>query len=234
MIIYPAIDIINKKCVRLKKGDYDKKTTYDLSPLKAAAYFEKKNVTHLHVVDLDAAKNGVLSNYDVIREIIEKTSLKVEACGGIRSREDIRRYVEIGADRVSIGTVAIENFDFLQEMTNLFPGKISLSLDIKDDFIYIKGWRENTNIKIWDFLKKVNNLDISGIVTTDIERDGTLTKPNFCLYKRLMENTDKFITASGGIGSKEDVFKLNEIGVDGCIVGKAIYENKIKIEEILC
>lgn len=234
MIIYPAIDIINKQCVRLHKGDYDKKTTYDLSPLKAAANFEKKGVTHLHIVDLDAAKSGNLLNYDVIKDVIEKTSLKVEACGGIRKEEDIRRYVEIGVDRVSIGTVAIENFDFLQEMTKLFPGKISLSLDIKNDFIYIKGWMENTNIKIWDFLKKVNNLDIAGIVTTDIEKDGTLTKPNFELYKKLMENTDKAIIASGGIGSKEDVFTLKEIGVDGCIVGKAIYENKFKIEEILC
>ena len=234
MIIYPAIDIRNSKCVRLSQGDYDKETVYFDSPLSVAKDFEKKGVKYLHVVDLDAALLGQMQNYDVIKSIIENTNMKVEVGGGIRGEEQIKKYVDIGVDRVSIGTKAVKDFDFLKEMADKYPYKISLSLDVKDEYVYIKGWSENSGILIWDYLEKIKDLPLVSIVVTDIKKDGMLSGPSFALYKRLSEATKHNIVVSGGISSLEDINKLRENDTYAVIVGKALYENKFKVEDLVC
>lgn len=185
MIIFPAIDIRDNKCVRLSQGDYDKETVYFDDPLSVALDFQKRGVKNLHIVDLDAALIGELTNFDIIKKIITDTNMLVEVGGGIRGEEQIKKYVDIGVDRVSIGTKAVKDFDFLKEMSEKYPYKISLSLDVKDEYVYIKGWSENSGILIWDYLEKIKELPLISIVVTDIKKDGMLSGPSFGLYRKL-------------------------------------------------
>ena len=170
MIVFPAIDIRDGRCVRLMQGDYDQETVYFDSPLKVAEDYEKRGVKYLHVVDLDAALKGEVSNFDVISSIIRETSMKVEVGGGIRGEEQIRQYVDCGADRVSIGTKAVKDYGFLREMSLAYPDRISLSLDVKDEYVYVRGWVENSGITIWDYLEKLEDLPLTSIVVTDIKK----------------------------------------------------------------
>ncbi|WP_290771350.1 1-(5-phosphoribosyl)-5-[(5-phosphoribosylamino)methylideneamino]imidazole-4-carboxamide isomerase [Anaerofustis sp.] len=234
MIIFPAIDIRDNKCVRLSQGDYDKQTVYFDNPLLVAKDFEEKGVEYLHIVDLDAALSGNLTNFDVIKSIIKDTSMKIEVGGGIRGEEQIKKYVDIGVDRVSIGTKAVKDFKFLKEMSEKYPYKISLSLDVKDEYVYIKGWSENSGILIWDYLDKIKDLPLISIVVTDIKKDGMLSGPSFDLYKKLGVETEHNIVVSGGVSSVLDIKRLEEDGTYAVIVGKALYENKFKVEDIIC
>lgn len=234
MIIFPAIDIRDNKCVRLSQGDYDKQTVYFDNPLLVAKDFEEKGVEYLHIVDLDAALSGNLTNFDVIKSIIKDTSMKIEVGGGIRGEEQIKKYVDIGVDRVSIGTKAVKDFKFLKEMSEKYPYKISLSLDVKDEYVYIKGWSENSGILIWDYLDKIKDLPLISIVVTDIKKDGMLSGPSFDLYKKLGSETEHNIVVSGGVSSVLDIKRLEEDGTYAVIVGKALYENKFKVEDIIC
>jgi len=234
MIIFPAIDIRDNKCVRLSQGDYDKQTVYFDDPYSVAKDFERRNVKYLHIVDLDAALLGELTNFDIIKKIIEETDMSIEVGGGIRGEEQIKKYVDIGVDRVSIGTKALKDFDFLKDMSQKFPYKISLSLDVKDEYVYIKGWSENSGILIWDYLEKIKDLPLTSIVVTDIKKDGMLMGPSFDLYRKLKEVTEHNIVVSGGVSSIDDLNKLKADGTYGVIVGKALYENKFSIEDILC
>ena len=234
MIVFPAIDIRNRKCVRLVQGDYDRETVYFDSPVSVAGDFEKRGVAHLHVVDLDAALKGEMVNFDVISEIIGQTSMKVEVGGGIRGEEQIRKYVAAGADRVSIGTRAVNDYEFLKQMSLKYPYKISLSLDVKDEYIYVRGWKENSGISIWDYLEKLEDLPLTSIVVTDIRKDGMLDGPAFELYGKLKEATRHNIVVSGGVSRLEDIKKLKEMDVYAVIVGKALYEKKFSVEDIIC
>lgn len=234
MIVFPAIDIRDGRCVRLMQGDYDQETVYFDSPLKVAEDYEKRGVKYLHVVDLDAALKGEVSNFDVISSIIRETSMKVEVGGGIRGEEQIRQYVDCGADRVSIGTKAVKDYGFLREMSLAYPDRISLSLDVKDEYVYVRGWVENSGITIWDYLEKLEDLPLTSIVVTDIKKDGMLSGPSFDLYERLKKATDHNIVVSGGVSRLEDIKKLEELDTYGVIVGKALYENRFTIEDIIC
>ena len=234
MIIFPAIDIRDRKCVRLKQGDYDRETVYFDSPLAVARDYEKRNVRYLHVVDLDAALKGEMINFDVISEIIRETDMKIEVGGGIRGEEQIRKYVDAGADRVSIGTKAVKDYEFLKTMSYRYPYKISLSLDVKDEYVYVRGWSENSGITIWEYLEKLEDLPLTSIVVTDIRKDGMLEGPSFDLYRRLKEKTDHNIVVSGGVSKLQDIEKLKEMDTYGVIVGKALYEKKFTIEDIIC
>lgn len=234
MIIFPAIDIRDNKCVRLSQGDYDKETVYFDDPLSVAIDFQKRGVKNLHIVDLDAALIGELTNFDIIKKIITDTNMLVEVGGGIRGEEQIKKYVDIGVDRVSIGTKAVKDFDFLKGMSEKYPYKISLSLDVKDEYVYIKGWSENSGILIWDYLEKIKDLPLISIVVTDIKKDGMLSGPSFGLYRKLKKATKHNIVVSGGVSSLDDIDKLREDDTYGVIVGKALYENKFSVEDIIC
>ena len=234
MIIFPAIDIRDNKCVRLSQGDYDKQTVYFDNPFTVAEDFEKRGVKYLHIVDLDAALIGKLTNFDNKKKIITDTNMLIEVGGGIRGEEQIKKYVDIGVDRVSIGTKAVKDFAFLKEMSEKYPYKISLSLDVKDEYVYIKGWSENSGILIWDYLDKIKDLPLTGIVVTDIKKDGMLSGPSFELYRKLKKATKHNIVVSGGVSSLDDINKLKEDDTYGVIVGKALYENKFSVEDIIC
>lgn len=234
MIIFPAIDIRDKKCVRLVQGDYDRETVYFDSPLEVAKDYERRNVRYLHVVDLDAALKGEMINFEVISEIIANTSMKIEVGGGIRGEEQIRKYVDAGADRVSIGTKAVRDYVFLKEMSLKYPNRISLSLDVKDEYVYVRGWSENSGITIWEYLDRLEDLPLTSIVVTDIKKDGMLSGPSFDLYERLKRATRHNIVVSGGVSRLEDIRKLEEMDTYAVIVGKALYEKKFTIEDIIC
>ncbi|WP_294464845.1 1-(5-phosphoribosyl)-5-[(5-phosphoribosylamino)methylideneamino]imidazole-4-carboxamide isomerase [uncultured Anaerofustis sp.] len=234
MIIFPAIDIRDNKCVRLSQGNYDKETVYFDDPFSVAQDFQNRGVKNLHIVDLDAALIGELTNFDIIKKIITDTDMLVEVGGGIRGEEQIKKYVDIGVDRVSIGTKAVKDFEFLKEMSGKYPYKISLSLDVKDEYVYIKGWSENSGILIWDYLDKIKDLPLTSIVVTDIKKDGMLSGPSFELYRKLKKATKHNIVVSGGVSSLNDINKLKEDDTYGVIVGKALYENKFSVEDIIC
>ena len=233
MILYPAIDIIDKQCVRLTQGKYEEKTVYNSDPCEMAEYFLSQDATELHIVDLNAAKSGSIENMDVIQRIIESVPLHVQVGGGIRSMEAAARYLSIGASRVIVGTAAVTEPALLQELCNRFPKQVSLSLDVRDDEILIKGWTAGSNINLFDFVSKADHLDIATIIVTDVAKDGMMMGPSYDLYRRLMKATNHPIVASGGVGTIEDIRILKEIGVYGAIVGKALYENKITLKELI-
>ena len=179
MKIFPAIDIKDKKCVRLVKGDFDNKTEYEISPVDQASKYKDHGFKNLHIVDLDGALTGKTVNLDVIQEIVSKYDLKIEIGGGIRSLDSIKQYIDVGVDRVILGSGAIKNKEFLKEACKKFKNQIALGLDAKDGNLSVSGWKEDLNVKIIDFLKDVNNYGVSRIIYTDINRDGMKNSPNF-------------------------------------------------------
>ena len=235
MIIFPAIDIKDGKCVRLIKGDFNQMTSYEKSPFDQAKIYFQSGFKNIHVVDLDGALQGKSSNSNIIKEIIKSVKLKIQIGGGIRTIDDIDSWVKSGVDNVIIGTAAIENKNLLKTACEKFKNKIALSLDVKDGFIFSSGWKKKTNILASDFLKEVQNFGISRIIYTDINKDGTKKGPNL---KDTMELSSKFkipFIISGGISSIEDVKKiksLNNSNIEGVIVGKSIYDGDIKINEL--
>ena len=234
MKIFPAIDIKDKKCVRLVKGDFDNKTEYKITPVEQAGKYRDHGFKNLHIVDLDGALTGETVNLDIIREIVSKFDLKIEIGGGVRNFESIQKYTDIGVEKVILGSVAIKNKNFLEEACQKFPNKIALGLDSKDGYLSVSGWKKNSKKKTLDFLKEVNNLDLSRLIYTDINRDGTKTSPNFDDTVKVANTSNCPVIISGGVSSIEDIKKAKELkNIEGIIVGKAIYDGDIKLEELV-
>lgn len=229
MKLFPAIDIIDGKAVRLVRGDYSKMTVYSDRPLSVAKEFRKAGAEYLHVVDLEGAKNGGMPNFDTIAEIIRESGLKVEIGGGIRSEDVIERYIYLGAYRVILGTVSVTDPEFTEEMIKKYGDKIAVGVDIKDGFVAIKGWTELSKDTCFDFCEKLCGMGVKTVICTDISKDGLLSGTNTELYRELVSKFDIDITASGGVTSLEDVIKLRDMGLYGAILGKALYTGNIDL-----
>ena len=235
MIIFPAIDIKEGKCVRLVKGDFDKMTSYKNTPFDQAKVYFQNGFQNIHIVDLDGALKGKSSNSNIVKEIIKNFKLKIQIGGGIRTIDDVDDWVKSGVDKVIVGTAAVENKNLLKTACEKFKNKIAISLDVKDGFIFLSGWKKQTNILASDFLKEVKNFGISRIIYTDINKDGTKKGPNIKDTITLSSKVKIPFIISGGISSIEDVRKiksLNNSNIEGVIVGKAIYDGDIKINEL--
>jgi len=235
MKIFPAIDIKDKKCVRLIKGDFDNKTEYETSPIDQAGKYKDHGFKNLHIVDLDGALTGKTINLDVIKQIVSKYDFKIEIGGGVRSLDSIKKYIEAGVEKVILGSGAIKNKEFLKEACQKFKGQIALGLDAKDGNLSVSGWKENLNIKTTDFLREVNSYGVSRIIFTDINRDGMKTSPNFDETVKIAELANCPVVISGGVSSLNDIKKAKELNnnkIEGIIVGKAIYDGDIRLEEL--
>ena len=235
MRIFPAIDIKDRKCVRLIKGDFDNKTEYETSPVEQAAKYKDHGFKNLHIVDLDGALTGKTININIINQIVTKFDLKIEIGGGVRNFESIQKYVDVGVEKVILGSAAIKDKEFLKESCQKFPGKIALGLDAKDGYLSVSGWQENSNFKTLDFLKDVNDYGASRLIYTDINRDGMKQSPNFSETENVANNSNCPVIISGGVSSIDDIKKakkLNNKNIEGIIVGKAIYDGDIKLEEL--
>ena len=236
MKIFPAIDIKNKKCVRLVKGDFDNKTEYEMSPIEQAGKYKDHGFKNLHIVDLDGALSGETVNLDIIKDIVSKIDLKVEIGGGIRNFESIQKYTDVGVDKVILGSAAIKDKNFLKKACEKFPNKIALGLDAKDGYLSVSGWKENSNQLTLDYLKEVNDFGASRLIYTDINRDGMKQSPNFEETSKVADISNCPVIISGGVSSIEDVKKakdFNNKNIEGIIVGKAIYDGDIKLEELV-
>ncbi len=235
MKIFPAIDIKDKKCVRLIKGDFENKTEYETSPIDQAAKYNDHGFKNLHIVDLDGALTGKTVNLEIIQEIVSKYNFKVEVGGGIRSIDSIKQYIDAGTEKVILGSGAIRNKNFLKMACEQFKNKIALGLDAKDGNLSVSGWKENLSVKTIDYLNDVKDFGVSRIIYTDINRDGMKTSPNYQESIKISEISNCPIVISGGVSSVNDikkVKKLNNKKIEGVIVGKAIYDGDIKLEEL--
>jgi phosphoribosylformimino-5-aminoimidazole carboxamide ribotide isomerase len=234
MKIFPAIDIKDKKCVRLVKGDFENKTEYKMSPVEQAEKYKDLGFKNLHIVDLDGALTGETVNLDIIQDIVGKFNLKVEVGGGARKLVSIQKYIDSGVEKVILGSAAIKNKNFLKEACEKFPNKIALGLDAKDGYLSVSGWKENSNQLTLDYLKEVNNYGVSRLIYTDINRDGMKQSPNFDDTSKVAETSNCPVIISGGVSSLDDVKKAKNMkNVEGIIVGKAIYDGDIKLEELV-
>ena len=234
MKIFPAIDIKDKKCVRLVKGDFDNKTEYKMSPVEQAGKFNDHGFKNLHIVDLDGALTGETVNLDIIQEIVTKFDLKIEIGGGIRNFESIQKYTDVGVEKVILGSAAIKDKNFLKEACKKFPNKIALGLDAKDGYLSVSGWKESSNQLTLDYLKEVNDFGVSRLIYTDINRDGVKQSPNFAETLKVAEISNCPVVISGGVSSIDDIKKAKNLkNIEGIIVGKAIYDGDIKLEELV-
>jgi len=234
MKIFPAIDIKDKKCVRLVKGDFDKKTEYKNSPVDQAKSYKDHGFKNLHVVDLDGVLTGETVNVDIIQEIVKKSCLKVEIGGGIRNFENIQKYLDVGVEKIILGSAAIKNKSFLKEACQKFPQKVALGLDAKCGKLSVSGWKESSNKSTLEFLKEVNDYGVSRLIFTDINRDGTKESPNFEETSKVANISNCPVIISGGVSSINDVKKARNMkNIEGIIVGKAIYDGDIKLEELV-
>jgi len=235
MIILPAIDIKDGVCVRLIKGDFRQITSYENTPIDQARKYFQNGFNNIHIVDLDGALHGRPVNSILIQEIIKKVKVKIQIGGGIRTIDDISRWVEMGVDRIVMGTAAVENIELLETACNKFKNKIAVALDVKDGFIALSGWTKRTNISAIDFIKKIQNFGVSRIIYTDINRDGTKQGPNIKDTVELSSKSTIPLVISGGVSSLEDIKKvksLNDSNIEGIIVGKSIYDGDIKISDL--
>ena len=234
MKIFPAIDIKDKKCVRLIKGDFNNKTEYEISPVDQAGKYKDHGFKNLHIVDLDGALTGETVNLDIIKEIVNKFDLKIEVGGGVRSIDSIEKYINAGVEKVILGSAAIKDKNFLKEACQKFPNKIALGLDAKDGYLSVSGWKENSNQLTLDFLKEVNDYGASRLIYTDINRDGTKQSPNFEETTNVANVSNCPVIISGGVSSIDDIKKAKGLkNIEGIIVGKAIYDGDIKLEELV-
>jgi len=235
MKILPAIDIKDKKCVRLIKGDFDNKTEYKISPIDQASKYKDYGFKNLHIVDLDGALTGETVNIDIIEEIIGKFDLKIEIGGGIRNFESIQKYIDAGVEKVILGSAAIKDKNFLKKACQKFLDKIALGLDAKEGYLSVSGWKENSNLKTLNFLKEVNDYGVSRLIYTDINRDGMKLSPNFEETENVANNSNCPVIISGGVSTIDDIKKAKELSnknIEGIIVGKAIYDGDIKLDEL--
>ena len=233
MKIFPAIDIKDKKCVRLIKGDFNNKTEYEMSPVDQAGKYKDHGFKNLHIVDLDGALTGETVNLDTIKEIVNKFDLKIEVGGGVRTIDSIQKYIDVGVEKVILGSAAIKYKNFLKEACQKFPNKIALGLDAKDGYLSVSGWKENSNQLTLDFLKEVNDYGASRLIYTDIDRDGTKQSPNFEETANVANVSNCPVIISGGVSSIDDIKKAKGLkNIEGIIVGKAIYDGDIKLDEL--
>ena len=230
MELFPAIDLIGGCAVRLVKGDYAQKTVYSDNPSEVAKSFAAAGAKYLHVVDLEGAKDGGTPNLETIQNIVEKGGLLVEVGGGIRSEEVIQKYLDAGVFRVILGTAAVQNPAFLEEMVQKYGEKIAVGVDIKDGMVAIKGWTEVSTESCFDFCEKLQKIGVKTIICTDISKDGLLSGTNLELYKELSEKFSVDIVASGGVTTLDDVKKLADMGMYGAILGKALYTGNIDLK----
>ena len=235
MKIFPAIDIKDKKCVRLVKGDFDNKTVYKNSPVDQANSYKDHGFKNIHIVDLDGALTGETVNVDIIQEIVKKSCLKVEIGGGIRNFESIQKYLDVGVEKIILGSAAIKNKSFLKEACQKFPQKVALGLDTQCGKLSVSGWKESSNKSTLEFLKEVNDYGVSRLIFTDINRDGTKESPNFDETSKVASISNSPVIISGGVSSINDIKKAKQLGnknIEGIIVGKAIYDGDIKLDEL--
>ena len=235
MKIFPAIDIKDKKCVRLIKGDFENKTEYEVSPIDQAGKYKDHGFKNLHIVDLDGALIGETVNLDIIQEIVKKYDLKIEIGGGSRNFKSIQKYTDAGVEKVILGSAAIKDKNFLKEACEKFPNKIALGLDAKDGYLSVSGWKENSNQLTLDYLKEVNDYGASRLIYTDINRDGAKLGPNFEETAKVADKSNCPVIISGGVSSINDIKKAKNLNknIEGIIVGKAIYYEDIKLEEMV-
>jgi len=234
MKIFPAIDIKDKKCVRLVKGDFDKITDYEISPVEQAKRYTDYGFKNLHIVDLDGALTGETINLDIIQKIVHKFDIKIEVGGGVRSIDSIKKYTDVGVEKVILGSAAIKNKNFLKEACEKFPNKIAVGLDAKNGYLSVSGWKENSNQLTLDYLREINDYGASRLIYTDINRDGMKQSPNFKETSKVADISNCPVIISGGVSSIEDVQKAKSLNknIEGIIVGKAIYDGDIKLEEL--
>ena len=235
MKIFPAIDIKDKRCVRLLKGNFDNQTTYEQSPFDQASKYKDVGLLNLHMVDLDGALTGELINLEIIKNIIKKLNISIEIGGGIRSMDKIKAYIDIGVDKVILGSAAIKDPNFLRQACETFKNKIALGLDAKKGKLSVSGWKETTDQTAEDYLRNVNKHGFSRVIYTDIDRDGTKTGPNLEETINIAKISSSPVVVSGGISSIEDIKrikKLNALNIEGVIVGKAIYDGDIDLNEL--
>tara|TARA_B100000686_G_scaffold284741_1_gene308495 strand:- start:685 stop:1404 length:720 start_codon:yes stop_codon:yes gene_type:complete len=235
MIIFPAIDIKDGKCVRLIKGNFDQITSYENSPFDQAKMYLQNGFKNIHVVDLDGALKGKSFNSNTIKEIIKNLKLKIQIGGGIRTVDDVNNWIKSGADKVVMGTAAVENTNLLKNVCYKFKNKIAVSLDVKDGFIYLSGWKKQTKILAIDFIKKIENFGVSRIIYTDINKDGTKQGPNIKDTVELSSKVKIPFIISGGVSSIEDIKKIKSLhnsNIEGVIVGKSIYDGDIQINDL--
>ena len=234
MKIFPAIDIKDKKCVRLVRGDFSDKTEYQMSPVDQAEKYKEHGFKNLHIVDLDGALTGKIVNLDIIQQIVHNFDLKIEVGGGIRTIDSIQKYIDIGVEKVILGSAAIKNKNFLKEACQKFPNKIALGLDAKDGYLSVSGWKENSNQLTLDFLKEVNDFGVSRLIYTDINRDGMKQSPNYEETINVANVSNCPVIISGGVSSIDDIKNAKGLkNIEGIIVGKAIYDGDIKLGELV-
>lgn len=233
MLIFPAIDLYNKKAVRLYKGNYDEMTVYSENPAEIALDFKKQGAECIHIVDLEGAKTGETPNLETIKHIVDGSKLFTEVGGGIRSMGVIEKYVNIGVDRVILGTAAVTDEEFLKKALSEYGHKIAVGIDIKDGFVAIKGWTEKSAYSCEEFMCKMQNLGVKTVICTDISKDGAMKGTNLELYKELSQKYSMDIIASGGISTLDDIKKLREMNMYGAIIGKAYYTGAFSIKEAI-
>lgn len=229
MKIFPAIDLRDGKAVRLFQGDYDQMTVYSEDPVDIARSFKAKGAEHLHLVDLDGAKDGKLVNFDTIKAIVEQVDMYVEVGGGIRDEERIKQYLDLGVGRVILGTIAIKDPVFLEKMVAQYGERIAVGVDARDGFVAINGWKEITDKESFEFCTYLRDIGVKTVIYTDISRDGSLQGTNIEAYKKLRQIEGLEITASGGISFEEEITTLKDI-TDAAILGKAIYSGVLDLE----
>ena len=233
MKIFPAIDLFDKKAVRLYKGDYSQMTVYSENPIEIAYDFEKSGAKFIHMVDLEGAKNGTTPNIEIVKEVATKTSLFVEIGGGIRNIETVKKYLNAGVSRVILGTSAVTDEEFLKEAVSKYQEKIAVGADVKDGYIAIKGWIEKSEYSLDEFLSKMQTLGVKTVICTDISKDGAMKGTNLALYKELSEKYSLDIVASGGVSTIDDIKALREMNLYGAIIGKAYYIGAIDLKEAI-
>ena len=231
MLILPAIDLYDKKAVRLYKGDYNEMTVYSNNPIEIAKKFQECGATFIHMVDLEGAKNGTTPNIDEVRKVVEYTDLKVEIGGGIRDEETVKKYIDLGVERVILGTAAVTDNDFLCKMVSKYKEAIAVGVDLKDGYVAIKGWTEKSQLTADEFFSHLNDIGVKTVICTDISKDGAMQGTNRELYKELSEKYTMDIVASGGVSSIDDIKALKEMNLYGAILGKAYYIGAVDLIE---
>lgn len=234
MIIFPAIDMYKNQVVRLKKGDYQAVTVYHESPVEQAKAFEREGATWVHIVDLEGSKTGVISVMDVLRQIKEETSLKIQFGGGIRDSMTVETLIKLGVDSIVLGSFAVKEQESLNTLCHTYPNHITVAVDVKDDIVYYQGWQEESSYTLHDFLNKMSMIGVKKVMITDIKKDGMLEGLNIAWYQKIKNTYPKLlITASGGVTTLNDIKELSKVDLYGAIVGVSLYEKKIDLKEAI-
>lgn len=233
MIIFPAIDIKDNKCVRLLQGDFDKVNIYGDDPSEMAKKWEDKGSQFIHIVSLNGARGEGNMNDESIKKILQTVNIPIQIGGGIREEKRVKELLDLGVNRVILGSMAVKNKELLEELVKKYKDKIVVSIDAKDGKVATEGWEEVSSVDSLQLCKELEEIGVKAIVYTDISKDGMMTGPNFDIYEKLSKETNLDIIASGGVTTIDDVKKLNSMNLYGAIIGKALYENKIELKEVL-